>query len=499
MGSAVSSADQHGSRPQPPIKSAAALGAAQFHRSLLEYKMTIACGIPTQMIVDDLSSSSSSPEQTSSLAEMMKARRKKKKKRSPMVGNTFNDLYKLTGQSLGEGSYGKVETCVNVFTSIEYAVKIIEKVPGHFSRSKILKEIEIYHLCRGQENIIQLIEYFEESNCFYLVFEKMLGGPLLDHIQRRVCFTEAEASRIGQDLAGALKHLHKQGIAHRDLKPDNVLCMNSNSPGPVKLCDFDLCSAPVSIDTTITPTLLSPVGSLEYMAPEVVDTFLIDDYDDDDDESICYNKKCDLWSLGVIMYILLCGYAPFAGNCGLDCGWDRGESCTDCQERLFSSIREGRLVFPDQHWAAISPQAKDLIQKLLVKDSGARLDANQVLDHPWILHGGNSNSLMTPTVLRRQTSIKDLEDFASRAMAVNRAVEDEGEKEKVKFPTRLPWKSETWSIKPSSSPPCSSLAPPSELLSKRRKSRVNFWDKMNKFCSIDELDLESDFFMKAIV
>merc|ERR1712055_486185 len=160
------------------------------------------------------------------------------------------------------------------------------------------------------------------------------------------------------------KHLHKQGIAHRDLKPDNVLCMNSNSPGPVKLCDFDLCSAPVSIDTTVTPTLLSPVGSLEYMAPEVVDTFMIDDYDEDDDESICYNKKCDLWSLGVIMYILLCGYAPFAGNCGLDCGWDRGGSCTDCQERLFSSIREGRLVFPDQHWSAISPQAKDLIQRL---------------------------------------------------------------------------------------------------------------------------------------
>merc|ERR1712172_391921 len=372
-----------------------------------------------------------------------------------------------------------------------------EKVPGLFSRSKILKEIEIYHLCRGEQNIIQLIEYFEEVNSFYLVFEKMLGGPLLDHIQRRICFTEAEASRIVKDLAGALKHLHAQGIAHRDLKPDNVLCVHSNSPGPVKLCDFDLCSAPVSIDTTFTPTLLSPVGSLEYMAPEVVDTFLIDDYDDDDDESICYNKKCDLWSLGVIMYILLCGYAPFAGNCGLDCGWDRGESCTDCQERLFSSIKEGRLVFPDQHWAAISPLAKDLIQRLLVKDSGARLDANQVFDHPWILYGGNSNSLMTPTVLRRQTSIKDLEDFASRAMAVNRAVEDEDEK--VKFPTRLPWKSETWSIKPSSSPSCSSLAPSSELLSKRRRSRVNFWDKMNKFCSIDELDLESDFFMKAIV
>merc|ERR1712038_300462 len=474
------------SRPArpPPIKLAPALGAAQFHRSLGEYKMTIACDIPTQMIVDDSSSSSSSSPETSNLAEVMKAvRRRKKKKRSPMVGNTFSDLYKLTGQSLGEGSYGKVETCVNVFTGIEYAVKIIEKVPGLFSRSKILKEIEIYHLCRGEQNIIQLIEYFEEANCFYLVFEKMLGGPLLDHIQRRVFFTEAEASRIVKDLAGALKHLHKQGIAHRDLKPDNVLCMNSNSPSPVKLCDFDLCSAPVSIDTTITPTLLSPVGSLEYMAPEVVDTFLIDDYDDDDDESICYNKKCDLWSLGVIMYILLCGYAPFAGYCGLDCGWGRGESCTDCQERLFSSIKEGRLVFPDQHWSTISPQAKDLIQRLLVKDSGAKLDANQVLDLPWVLYGGNSNSLMTPTILRRQTSIKDLEDFASRAMAVNRAV-GANSMERME-PVQVKRAAFSFDLSPPNLSNCG-------LMARRRRSKENF----QRFCSIDEV--EPDAFMRTI-
>merc|ERR1711973_897258 len=167
------------------------------------------------------------------------------------------------------------------------------------------------------------------------------------------------------------------------------------STGPVKLCDFDLCSAPVSIDTSFTPTLLSPVGSLEYMAPEVVDTFLIDD-DYDDDESICYNKKCDLWSLGVIMYILLCGYAPFSGHCGLDCGWDRGENCSDCQERLFSSIKECEVCFPNQHWSYTSSEAKDLIQRLLVKNSTIRLDASQVLNHPWIVSGGNSNSLETP-------------------------------------------------------------------------------------------------------
>merc|ERR1712213_124821 len=168
MGSAVSSAGRGG--PTPAIKLLRAFRHSQFHSyqstglTRERTKMTISCDIPTQMIVDDSSSSSSSPEQTNNLAEVMKARRRKKKKRSPMVGNTFTDLYKLTGQSLGEGSYGKVENCVNVFTGIEYAVKIIEKVPGFFNRSKILKEIEIYHMCRGQENIIQLIEYFEEPN-----------------------------------------------------------------------------------------------------------------------------------------------------------------------------------------------------------------------------------------------------------------------------------------------------------------------------------------------
>merc|ERR1712130_977601 len=172
MGSAVSSADQHGTAAAVDKVRSSSQSRSVSPVTRLEHKMTIACDIPTQMIVDD---SSSSPE-TSNLAEVMK-RRRKKKKRSPMVGNTFSDLYKLTGQSLGEGSYGKVETCVNVFTGIEYAVKIIEKVPGLFSRSKILKEIEIYHLCRGEHNIIQLIEYFEEANCFFLASKPLKLWP----------------------------------------------------------------------------------------------------------------------------------------------------------------------------------------------------------------------------------------------------------------------------------------------------------------------------------
>jgi len=445
--------------------------------------------IPNEMVekmsVDDSSSDSSYTNQRSMPETPSQMRRRKKKKRStkPLMGATFSDLYKLTGDILGEGSEGRVETCKNVFTGIEYAVKIIEKRPGSYNRSKVLKEIEIYHLCRGQKNIIQLIEFFEEAENFYLIFEKIDGGPLLKHIQKRIFFTEAEASKIIKDLAEAIRHLHHQGVAHRDIKPDNVLCVSHNSPFPVKLCDFDLCSS-VSINVS-TPQLLTPVGSLEYMAPEVVEAFMVDDYDDDDEE-ISYNKKCDMWSLGIIMYILLCGYAPFSGNCGLDCGWDRGESCMECQEMLFSNIKDGKVIFPEQHWDRVSLEAKNLILHLLVRDSNTRLDADQVLCHPWIVNGGPTTALQTPTNLQKQSSIKDLEYFANRAIAVNRAVEEDNNRMET-APLDIPGKRGTVSfdLSPLSLSSCS-------LLQRRRRSK----DMAPKFSSIDEL--ESDFFMRTI-
>jgi len=412
---------------------------------------------------------------------------KKKKKKRPLtqtMSTGFHDLYKLTGETLGEGSYGSVKTCKNVYTGMEYAAKIIEKKPGSFSRSKVLKEIEIYHLCRGQRNIIQLIEFFDETDNFYLVFEKIEGGSLLKHIQERVNFTEAEASMIIKDLAEAIYHLHQRGIAHRDIKPDNVLCMNSNSPCKVKLCDFDLCS-PVSIETT-TPQLLSPVGSLEYMAPEVVDIFMVDDYyDDHDEDDISYDKKCDLWSLGIIMYILLCGYAPFSGTCGLNCGWEDGDSCVECQELLLSSIKIGEVSFAGKHWEIISREAKDLIRSLLEKDSFTRLSAHQVLDHPWIVNGGSNNTLSSPSNLKMQVSIKDLEDFVTRAMAVNRALEKDEDLE-------IEWNIVAMDIPEKRRTISFDFTP--TILSTGKRRRRGSKELFSKFSSIDEL--ESDFFMK---
>lgn len=173
------------------------------------------------------------------------------------------------------------------------------------------------------------------------------------------------------------------GIAHRDLKPENILCVYPDKLTPIKICDFDLGSG-IKFNNAVsspiaTPQLLTPVGSAEFMAPEVVDAFI--------GEANYYDKRCDLWSLGIIMYILLCGYPPFYGNCGTKCGWERGENCRACQQMLFSSIQEGNYEFPDSEWACISREAKDLIRGLLVKQAHQRLSAECVLAHSWIKFG----------------------------------------------------------------------------------------------------------------
>lgn len=345
-----------------------------------------------------------------------------------------SELYKLTGEVLGEGAYASVQTCASLYTDLEYAVKIIDKIPGH-ARARVFKEVETFHHCQGHPNIIHLIEFFEDDDRFYLVFEKINGGQLLRRIQERVHFSECEASQIVKEIASALNFIHKKGgsrrrrififvssiccivrllysrsfcfgspstgIAHRDLKPENILCVHPDKLTPIKVCDFDLGSG-IKFNNTMsspvaTPQLLTPVGSAEFMAPEVVEAFI--------GETSYYDKRCDLWSLGVIMYILLCGYPPFYGNCGTECGWERGENCQACQELLFTSIQQGRYDFPEKEWSTISDDAKDLINGLLVKEAHRRLSAECVLNHSWINPGPSSMSsgnrpLDTPLIIR---------------------------------------------------------------------------------------------------
>merc|ERR1712045_385390 len=354
--------------------------------------------------------------------EAKKVRRKKKKTASStsLASNTFQELYRLTGEVLGQGAYASVQTCVNIYTEVEYAVKIIEKVPTH-SRARVFREIDLFHHCQGHKNIIQLIEYFEESDRFYLIFEKVSGGQLLDHIQQRKYFTENEAAYVISDVASALEFLHSKGIAHRDLKPEHVLCVYRDRLTPVKLCDFDLGSTPrfhSGGGSQSTPLLMTPVGSAEFMAPEIVEAFIEDTEDD-----FNYDKRCDLWSLGVTMYILLCGYPPFSGCCGERCGWAEGGDCQWCQLNLFHNIQRGKFQFPKKDWARISNNTKDLISKLLVKTAKDRLSARDVLLHPFL----NTESqdwcpLETPARIRKNNSALALSQFAESAAAVNRVM-----------------------------------------------------------------------------
>ncbi|XP_074688214.1 MAP kinase-interacting serine/threonine-protein kinase 1 isoform X2 [Strix aluco] len=347
------------------------------------------------------------------IADSGKRKKKKRTRATDHVPGKFEDLYKLTAELLGEGAYAKVQGAVSLQTGKEYAVKIIEKNAGH-SRSRVFREIETLYQCQGNKNILELIEFFEDDTRYYLVFEKLRGGSILAHIQKRKHFNEREASKVVRDIASALDFLHTKGIAHRDLKPENILCESPEKVSPVKICDFDLGSG-VKLNSACTPIttpeLTTPCGSAEYMAPEVVEVFT--------EEATFYDKRCDLWSLGVILYIMLSGYPPFVGNCGTDCGWDRGEVCRVCQNKLFESIQEGKYEFPDKDWSHISSEAKDLISKLLVRDTKERLSAAQVLQHSWV-QGAPERGLPTPQVLQRNSSTKDLTLFAAEAIALNR-------------------------------------------------------------------------------
>ncbi|XP_060797671.1 MAP kinase-interacting serine/threonine-protein kinase 1 isoform X1 [Neoarius graeffei] len=352
--------------------------------------------------------------------------RRKKKRRTRAVDSsigTFKNLYRLTDEVLGQGAYAKVQGCVSLQSGKEYAVKIIEKIAGH-SRSRVFREVETLYQCQGNENILELIEFFEDDGCFYLVFEKLCGGSILTHIQRRKHFDELEASRVVRDIAQALHFLHTKGIAHRDLKPENILCEYVDKVSPVKICDFDLGSG-VKLNSACTPIttpeLTTPCGSAEYMAPEVVEVFT--------DEASFYDKRCDLWSLGVILYILLSGSPPFTGRCGTNCGWEQGETCRACQSNLFERIQEGKYEFGDRDWSHISDGAKDLISRLLVRDATLRLSAAQVLQHPWVQGNAPERGLPTPHVLQRKCSTKDLTQFAAEAIAFNRQLSQQDEEQ----------------------------------------------------------------------
>lgn len=365
-----------------------------------------------------LSSGMGSFEEAKSRAQTQRKRRTRV--RSTMSKACFHDLFEVR-ERLGGGAYASVFSCkrkvpLNEMEKLqEFAVKIIDKIPTH-SRQRCLNEVELFFKCRANQHIIKVEETFDEDDAFYIIFEKVNGGPLMNAIARCKTLSEKEVVQVVKELADAIAFLHSINIAHRDLKPDNILCVNTDSVSPIKLCDLDLGSKieiNSSCGTMNTPQLHTPVGSAEYMAPEVVEGFV-------NDVASPYDKRCDLWSLGVVIYILLCGYPPFCGSCGESCDWEVGGSCENCQNLLFSNIQEGKFSFDPKDWSRIDPLAKDLITKLLVKEPKQRISAEMILEHPWITGGGSDTLLNTPHNINKIIFGCDkISKFASSAMDIN--------------------------------------------------------------------------------
>lgn len=261
--------------------------------------------------------------------------------------DNIHDYYEITPTVLGQGSFSIVYLGIDKATNAQVAIKVV-KIRGGAKPEATRNEIEIL-LTVQHENVIACLDVFETDDKLYLVMELVHGGELFDRVVSRDSYSEAEAKIVAKQLFNALEYLHGIGIVHRDLKPENILLSNENDVGPIKISDFGLSKF-------YSKEMMSTAcGSPGYLAPEIL-------------KAKGYTAAVDMWSTGVVIYIILCGYPPFYSA-------NEGE--------LFEIILEGRFSFHSPYWDSISEAAKDLISKCLVVDPQKRLTAKQALKHPW--------------------------------------------------------------------------------------------------------------------
>jgi len=261
----------------------------------------------------------------------------------------IEDDYELK-ETLGTGNFSKVVLAVCKKTGEKYAVKVIDK--KEVDETRLRMEVEILKKVK-HPNIISLKEVYEEDpKKLYLVMELVTGGELFNKIVEIGSYSENTAKRLVKQMMSAVKHLHDQSIAHRDLKPNNLL-LEAPNVDVIKIADFGL-SKILSPDSMMQTACGTPI----YVAPEVL-------------KGEGYDKEVDIWSIGVVMYILLCGYPPF---------FDDGENMA----ALFEQIMAGEFEFADPYWTDISAEAKDLILHLLVVDPKERYTVDQALNHRWL-------------------------------------------------------------------------------------------------------------------
>jgi len=254
-------------------------------------------------------------------------------------------------QVVGDGNFAVVRLCYHKQTRKEFAVKIIDKNKCQGKEHMIESEIAILSAVQ-HPNIILLHEVFDFQMEKFLIMEFVSGGDLFDAIASDIKYTEKVARDMIKDLADALQYLHDRMICHRDIKPENLLVIEKQHTKSLKLADFGLA-------VLVREPLFTVCGTPTYVAPEIL-------------AETGYGVKVDVWAVGVILYILLCGYPPFSSR-------------TNNQEELFDQILSGLFEFNSPDWDEVSYPAKELISWSLVVDPLQRYSAKEILQHPWVL------------------------------------------------------------------------------------------------------------------
>ncbi|KAH6585771.1 hypothetical protein BASA61_006755 [Batrachochytrium salamandrivorans] len=272
--------------------------------------------------------------------------------RAGAISNEFEANY-FIGNPLGTGAFAIVKEAIRKSDSVKFAVKIVDKTKVKGQESLIAGEIAVLKQL-NHPNIVTLVDLYTTPQSYYLVMNLATGGELFDRILAKGSYTEKDAARIISQILEALAYLHNKNIVHRDLKPENVIFESRAEDSRVLLTDFGL-SKTIKSNAFLTTSC----GTPHYVPPEI-----LKDYG--------HGTPVDMWSLGVITYVLLSGYTPFWG----------GE--TNSTTALYQSIVEGKYEFDPEYWGNISSDAKDFISKLLLVDPSARMTANVALLHPWL-------------------------------------------------------------------------------------------------------------------
>ena len=286
----------------------------------------------------------------------------------------FLDNYDVLKQ-LGKGGYGKVYQVKNKRTGEIRACKHLSKLSIK-NLEKFEREINILKKS-DHPNIIKLYEVFESNRSLYLIMEECKGGEVFDkiieHIQSKKMYTEKDAANIFIQMMSAVDYCHNNGICHRDLKPENLLYLKEGSEieNPIKVIDFGLSQI-----ISQSKKLKTKVGTAYYVAPEILQG--------------SYTEKCDIWSAGVILYILLSGSPPFNGP---------------NDNAIYSKIAKMEFEYPEKKWANISNEAKDLINHMIAPED-IRYDSKRVLAHPWL------KNVKTFDLVNLNFEAKFLQDYA---------------------------------------------------------------------------------------